>query len=58
MNGYKITYKETTYITNADSFEEAEEKFIEQYELQDDYTYSIDQDTAENLKTIENAIFF
>ena len=33
MNAYLITFKKNKYITNADNVMEAEEKFLEQYEL-------------------------
>lgn len=59
MYGYKITYKEKEYVTNADSFKEAEEKFIDFLQLEEDeYSYLIDMDTVENLKELKNAVFF
>ena len=57
MNGYKIDWGGVTYVTNADSFEEAEEKFLEKYDDASLDSYTIDQEEVEVLKKLD-AVFF
>lgn len=58
MNGYLIKYNNTEHITNADSYEEAEDKFAEKYPYATIEEYTIDQMEIDELKQRTNAIFF
>lgn len=58
MNGYLIKYNNIEYITNADSYEDAEDKFTEKYPYASIDEYTIDQEEIEDLKNHTDAIFF
>jgi len=57
VNGYKIDWGGVTYVTNADSFEEAEEKFLESFKEATVNSYTIDQEEIDVLKGLD-AVFF
>ena len=57
MNGYKIDLGGVVYVTNADSYEEAEEKFLKSFNQVTLEDYTIDQEEVEVLKKLD-AVFF
>lgn len=57
MNGYRINFGGSVYVTNADSFEEAEEKFLESFKEATVNSYTIDQEEIDVLKVLD-AVFF
>lgn len=57
MNGYKIDWGGVTYVTNADSYEEAEEKFLKSFNQVTLEDYTIDQEEVAVLKKLD-AVFF
>jgi len=57
VNGYKIDWGGVVYVTNADSYEEAEEKFLESFKEATVNSYTIDQEEIDVLKGLD-AVFF